>query len=244
MQWSKCLYCNNRIEPWLRISSQANFGLFQRNPWQPLAEPWGSAEPPLKNTGLRTSGLSKRHAASANNRPALLVELETKFCKVRNTVYKTCCTVTTYFSINQAPFHQQTGLYFANKNDAYRAALTAKVTSTIVLITLQTWSLRGVVSSSTCLSVVGLLRLDSNSVKTAASIQEWGCGQIDKKLQKMSLQRWDHRMRRRRKNSPVKTTFFLPEKTLLRQISAHFIITKISDIYGSCRQRYMTVMGI
>ena len=99
MQWSKCLYCNNRIEPWLRISSQANFGLFQRNPWQPLAEPWGSAEPPLKNTGLRTSGLSKRHAASANNRPALLVELETKFCKVRNTVYKTCCTVTTYFSI-------------------------------------------------------------------------------------------------------------------------------------------------
>ena len=27
-----------------------NFSLFRRNPWQPLAEPWGSAEPRLKNT--------------------------------------------------------------------------------------------------------------------------------------------------------------------------------------------------
>ena len=29
-----------------------NFGLFRRNPWQPLAEPLGSAEPRLKNTGI------------------------------------------------------------------------------------------------------------------------------------------------------------------------------------------------
>ena len=28
------------------------FGLFRRNPWQPLAEPWGSAKSRLKNTGL------------------------------------------------------------------------------------------------------------------------------------------------------------------------------------------------
>jgi len=28
------------------------FVLFRRNPWQPLAEPWGSAEPRLKNTGI------------------------------------------------------------------------------------------------------------------------------------------------------------------------------------------------
>jgi len=27
-----------------------NFGLFRRNPWQPLAEPQGFAEPRLKNT--------------------------------------------------------------------------------------------------------------------------------------------------------------------------------------------------
>jgi len=30
-----------------------NFGLFRRNPWQPLAEPWCSAEPRLKNTALQ-----------------------------------------------------------------------------------------------------------------------------------------------------------------------------------------------
>jgi len=29
-----------------------NFGLFRGNPWQPLAEPKGSAEPRLKNTVL------------------------------------------------------------------------------------------------------------------------------------------------------------------------------------------------
>jgi len=29
-----------------------NFSLFRRNPWQPLAEPWGSAESRLKNTGI------------------------------------------------------------------------------------------------------------------------------------------------------------------------------------------------
>jgi len=29
-----------------------NFGLFRRNPWQPLAEHKGSAEPRLKNTAL------------------------------------------------------------------------------------------------------------------------------------------------------------------------------------------------
>jgi len=29
-----------------------NFGLFLRNPWQPLAEPKGSAEPRLKNIAL------------------------------------------------------------------------------------------------------------------------------------------------------------------------------------------------
>jgi len=28
------------------------FGLFRRKPWQALAEPWGSAEPRLKNTSL------------------------------------------------------------------------------------------------------------------------------------------------------------------------------------------------
>ena len=27
---------------------------FLRNPWQPLADPWGSAEPRLKNTGLES----------------------------------------------------------------------------------------------------------------------------------------------------------------------------------------------
>jgi len=30
-----------------------NFGLFRRNPWQPLAEPWGSAETRLKNTAVQ-----------------------------------------------------------------------------------------------------------------------------------------------------------------------------------------------
>ena len=34
-----------------------NFDLFWRNPWQPLAEPWGSAEPRLKNTGLSNCAL-------------------------------------------------------------------------------------------------------------------------------------------------------------------------------------------
>jgi len=31
---------------------QGNFGLFRRNPWQPLAEHKGSVEPRLKNTAL------------------------------------------------------------------------------------------------------------------------------------------------------------------------------------------------
>jgi len=30
----------------------ANFGLFRRNPWQPIAEHKGSAEPRLKDTAL------------------------------------------------------------------------------------------------------------------------------------------------------------------------------------------------
>jgi len=30
-----------------------NFGLFRRKLWQPLEEPWGFAEPRLKNTELR-----------------------------------------------------------------------------------------------------------------------------------------------------------------------------------------------
>jgi len=30
-----------------------NFGLILRNPWKPLAEPWGSVEPRLKNTVLK-----------------------------------------------------------------------------------------------------------------------------------------------------------------------------------------------
>jgi len=29
------------------------FGLYLRNPWQPIADPWGSAEPRLKNTGMK-----------------------------------------------------------------------------------------------------------------------------------------------------------------------------------------------
>jgi len=43
LQWSKCLYCYNGIELWLRILSQTISG----NPWQPLAEPR------LKNIDLR-----------------------------------------------------------------------------------------------------------------------------------------------------------------------------------------------
>jgi len=38
MQWSKCLYCCNCLELWLRISSQA-ISLFRQNPWQPLTKP-------------------------------------------------------------------------------------------------------------------------------------------------------------------------------------------------------------
>jgi len=30
-----------------------NFGLFRRNPWQPLTDPRGSVEPRLKNTALQ-----------------------------------------------------------------------------------------------------------------------------------------------------------------------------------------------
>ena len=28
------------------------FGLFRRNPWQPLTEPWGYMEPRLKSSGV------------------------------------------------------------------------------------------------------------------------------------------------------------------------------------------------
>ena len=36
------------------------FGLFRRNPWQPIAEPWGSSEPRLKNTGIQWSNREYR----------------------------------------------------------------------------------------------------------------------------------------------------------------------------------------
>jgi len=46
VQLPKCLYCHNRIKLWLWILAQTN------SPWQPLALPWGSAEPRLKNINL------------------------------------------------------------------------------------------------------------------------------------------------------------------------------------------------
>ena len=36
-----------------------NFGFFRRNPWQPHAEPWGSAEPRMKSTALEPPQVSE-----------------------------------------------------------------------------------------------------------------------------------------------------------------------------------------
>jgi len=41
-----------------------DFGLFRRNPWQPLAEPWGSSEPRLINTVVGEQPVFKTAASS------------------------------------------------------------------------------------------------------------------------------------------------------------------------------------